>query len=88
MSWKLGYSKRARKQLRKLDPSTRAIILTWMAKNINGCENPRARGKAFVGNLAGSWRYRIGSYRVLCEIHDDELVVLAIEVSHRRSAYD
>ena len=86
-TWRLVISKKATKQLAKLDKPTSALIHSWLEKNINGCENPRARGRALVGNLAGSWRYRIGSYRVLCEIHDSDLVVLAIEVSHRSSAY-
>lgn len=87
MSWELRYSERARKQLSKLDPRTRAILLSWMDKNVNGCDDPRAHGKPLTGNLAGSWRYRVGDYRVLCELRDGELVVLALEVAHRREVY-
>jgi mRNA interferase RelE/StbE len=88
MSWKLEYSKKARKQLHKLNAVQRAIILSWMEKHINGCENPRAYGKGLVGNHAGEWRYRIGDYRVLCEIQNSKLVVLAFSVEHRRSVYN
>ena len=86
-AWRLKFAPKAVKQLAKLDRPTTALILAWLEKNIDGCANPRQQGKALVGNLAGSWRYRIGNYRVLCELHDTELVVLAVEIAHRREAY-
>ena len=52
------------------------------------CEDPRAHGKGLTANLPGRWRYRIGDYRVLCEIRDNDLVVLAIEVGHRCEVYE
>ncbi len=87
MSWELRYSDKALKQLRKLDPGVRGIILSWMAKNVQGCANPRSHGKQLVGNLASSWQYRIGDYRVICDIQDGELIVLALTVAHRKDAY-
>ncbi len=85
--WSLQFSKRADKQLAKMDPGVRRIILSWLLKNIDGCEDPRAHGKGLVSNRSGEWRYRIGDYRVLCEIRDKDLVVLAIEVGHRCEVY-
>ena len=87
MSWKLEYSDKARKQLHKLDPTQRAIILSWMDKNIDGCENPRDFGKGLTSNHTDEWRYRIGDFRILCEIQDDRLVVLAFKVEHRSKVY-
>ena len=87
MSWKLEYSDKARKQLRKLNATTRAIVLSWMDKNIDGCDDPRTHGKGLVGDHAGEWRYRIGDFRVLCDIQDDQLVVLALKIDHRNRAY-
>ncbi|MFR5829321.1 MAG: type II toxin-antitoxin system RelE family toxin [Adlercreutzia equolifaciens] len=40
-----------------------------------------------MGDKSGIWRYRVGDYRILCDIKDDELVVLALEVGHRREVY-
>ena len=85
--WSLRYSAGAVKQLSKLDREQSRLIQRWMLKNVDGCENPRAHGHALVGNLKGLWRYRVGKYRVLCELKDDELLVLAVEVEHRRSVY-
>ena len=87
MSWRLEYSNKARKQLGKMDEHQRNAIVRWMHKNIDGCANPRAHGRALVGDKAGYWRYRVGKYRVICELHDERLVVIALEVGHRGSVY-
>ena len=87
MKWRLEYTARARKQLQKLNPNQRKILLSWIDKHLDGCENPRATGKALTGEYAGQWRYRVGDYRILCEIHDDEVTILALNVIHRSRAY-
>ena len=85
--WQLLFSKRADKQLRKMDAGVRRVIVAWLLKNIDGCDDPRVHGKGLTGNKSGAWRYRVGDYRILCEIRDVDLVVLAIEVGHRSSVY-
>ena len=85
--WSLKFSKRADKQLSKMDAGVRRIIVAWLLKHIDGCEDPRAFGKGLTANRSGEWRYRIGDYRVLCEIRDDDLIVLAIEIGHRSDSY-
>lgn len=85
--WRLVFSKKADRQLAKMDAGVRRILVGWLLKNVDGCEDPRAHGKGLTGNLSGAWRYRVGDYRVLCEIRDEELVVLALEVGHRREIY-
>lgn len=87
MMWRLLYSRRADRQLAKLDPGVRRVIVAWLAKNIDGCSDPRAHGKGLTADLSGKWRYRIGDYRVLCEIRDHDLVILALEVGHRSRIY-
>lgn len=86
--WRLEFSKRADKQLSKMDPGVRRVIIAWLLKNIDGCVDLRAHGKGLTANRSGKWRYRVGDYRILCEIKDDELIVLAIEIGHRRDIYD
>lgn len=51
-------------------------------------DDPRDRGKGLSGDLATVWRYRVGDYRVLCELRKVELVILALEVGHRSRVYD
>ena len=88
MNWELRFSKKADKQLSKLDPRQSRIIVAWLLKNIYGCKDPRVHGKALSADQKGMWRYRIGNYRVLVEISDKELVVLAIQVGHRKDIYE
>lgn len=87
MTYKLKISPKAQKQLKKMDKSAAALILKYLSKNIDSSENPRAKGKALLGNRVGQWRYRVGNYRVICEIEDDQLIVLALAVGHRRDIY-
>lgn len=73
--------------LRKMDRQVCAIVYAWIDKNLSGCENPRARGKALAGNLSGLWRYRVGDWRILAEIRDEALTILVLEIGHRSVVY-
>lgn len=88
MKYSVTFSERALKQLKKLDKHIAALIIGWLEKNIEGSENPRVHGKGLVENKSGQWRYRIGDYRVICEIIDREVIVLVLEVGHRRDIYN
>jgi mRNA interferase RelE/StbE len=87
VTWTLRYSLKADKQLSKMDKNNARILVAWLNKNIDGCQNPRLWGNALVGSHAGKWRYRVGIYRILVDIQDTELVVLALEVGHRLEVY-
>ena len=87
MGWTVEVSNYAEKQLRKLDKPVQKRLLDWLEDRIEGCKNPRHFGEPLRGELAGLWRYRIGDYRVICEIQDQQLVVLALAVGHRREIY-
>lgn len=82
------YSDKALKQLKKLDKYTAGMILGWVKKNLVNCENPRQHGKGLTANRTGEWRYRIGDYRLLAKIEDEQLIILVIAVGHRREIYE
>ena len=88
MKYKVIFTEKAQKQLKKLDRQTSALIIGWLEKNIENCENPRAHGKSLVENKSGQWRYRVGNYRVICEIQDEKIIVLILEIGHRRDIYN
>ena len=88
MKYRVVFTERAKKQLSKLDKSISALLLGWIEKNIEGCENPRIHGKGLLGNRSGQWRYRIGDYRAICEIIDEEIVVLVFEIGHRKHIHE
>ena len=71
------FTKNALKQLKKMDKSSASLILGWIRKNIEGCDNPRIHGKGLTANRSGQWRYRVGDYRIIAEIGDDKVIVLA-----------
>lgn len=83
----LKYSERAMKQLKKLDKGTQKLILTWVGKNLENSDNPRIKGKGLTANRSGEWRYRVGNYRIICDIRDKELIILALSIGHRRNIY-
>ena len=75
------------KSFKTLDKQTQKIIKAWIEKNLVGCENPRIHGKGLTANKSGQWRYRVGDYRILAEIRDNELVLVLVEVGHRSRIY-
>ena len=87
MSYHVETTARFYKEFKKLDKYTQQIIKSWIGKNLQNCENPRAHGKGLTANKSGQWRYRIGDYRLLCLIQDQELIILALTVGHRRDIY-
>lgn len=88
MSYSVETTARFDKEFKKLDRYTQRIIKGWIDKNLIGCENPRQHGKGLTANRSGQWRYRIGDYRLICQIDDGKLVILALSVRHRREVYE
>ena len=80
-------TKRFDKEMSKLDRYTQIMLRTWIVNNIEGCEDPRQHGKGLTGNRNGQWRYRVGDYRIICDIQDEKLTILALDVGHRRNVY-
>lgn len=72
--------------MRKLDRQVSKRI-TAKLREISQLDDPRSIGKGLTGNLAGLWRYRVGDYRIICDIEDAVLVILVIDVAHRREVY-
>ena len=88
MVYKVELSDLAKKQLKKLDDSVAKMILKWLKKNVDGCDDPRVHGKYLEGNLSEYWRYRVGDYRILCIIDDGRLIVQAISIGNRKNVYN
>lgn len=86
MAWKIKLSEQAVKSLAKLDKQIAKRITTKL-REVATLDNPRSSGKALTGNLSGLWRYRIGDYRVVCDIEDNILVILVIDIEHRSRVY-
>ena len=88
MIYRVEFTQKALKELKKIDRHTAALILGWIRKNLEGCENPSLHGKGLTANRSGEWRYRVGDYRLLAKIDDNKITILIVSVGHRRNVYE
>ena len=87
MAWRIELTATAAKQLAKLDKNDARRITSFLRQRVAVLDDPRSSGKALTGPLGGLWRYRVGEFRVICEIQDGALRVLVIEIGNRREVY-
>ena len=87
MTWSVEWDEAARRELRKLDRTIQQRILRFFRERIMVDDDPRRFGKALQHELQGFWRYRIGDYRVVCQIQDEYITVLVLALGHRRHIY-
>ena len=87
MIYTIQYSDRARKQIKKIDRHTQTLLKGWIDKNLIGTSAARQFGKGLTANRIGQWRYRVGDYRIIAEIQDDRLIIILIEIGHRKEIY-
>jgi mRNA interferase RelE/StbE len=88
LAWQIDYTSTALRQLGKLDKPAAKRILDFMDERISTPLDPRDTGKALTGPMLGAyWRYRVGDYRVICDIQDNALCVLVVEVGSRKDIY-
>lgn len=87
MRYSVETTARFDKEFRKLDRYTQRMLKGWIDKNLVNTDDPRRHGKGLTANRSGQWRYRIGDYRLICQIDDAKLVILALTVGHRSEIY-
>lgn len=87
MTWRIELTDEARKQLKKIGHAEAKRIRDYLRQRIETLDDPRQLGKALKGELSELWRYRVGDYRLICELRDEVLVVLVIQIGHRKAVY-
>jgi len=88
LAWRIEIAERAARQIKKLDPPEAARIRAYLRNRLALLDDPRQTGAPLHGSDLGDyWRYRIGDHRILCELRDDELLVLVIEIGHDQSEW-
>lgn len=85
--WTIEYTDTARRQLRKLDKSAARRIVDYLKLRVAPLEDPRSLGKALHGVLGNFWRYRVGDYRIICELQNEQLRVVVVRVGPRKDVY-
>jgi len=87
LAWTIDYSDTAKQQLQKLDRQTARRILDYAEEHLSPLENPRDLGKPLTGPLGTFWRYRIGDYRLICDIQDNASRILVVRLGKRSEVY-
>ncbi|CQQ96606.1 Toxin RelG [Yersinia enterocolitica] len=85
--YRIEYTKRFQKEIKKIDKYHQKIIQNYIEKHIDNSINPRLIGKILKGDKAEFIRYRIGDYRLIATIEDDKLLILALSIGHRKDIY-
>lgn len=87
MAYQVVYTKQAIKSLSKIDQAQQRMIIAWIEKNLINTENPKSLGKKLKGDLKEYWRYRVGKYRILADIDNDEIKIIIFNIGHRKDIY-
>ena len=87
MGWEIRVSETADRQLARLGYQDEKRILKFLRERLETCDNPRDFGDPLSGNFSGLWRYRVGDYRLICDIQDERILVLVLKIGHRREVY-
>jgi mRNA interferase RelE/StbE len=87
MAWAIKFDTAAQRELNKLDPVIARRILKFLLERVAKLDDPRRIGERLQGELHHLWKYRVGDYRILCSFKQEILVVLVLEIGHRREVY-
>ena len=87
MPWSVRLDKDAEKQLKRFDPKHQRRLIKFLRERIATSENPRLLGQALKGSLKTFWKYRVGDYRLICDLQDEKFVVLVIKIGNRKDVY-
>jgi mRNA interferase RelE/StbE len=87
LAWRIEFDPRARDELARLDRPVQRRILKFLRERVAPLEDPHAIGEALAGGLKGLWKYRVGPYRLICDIQTQHVRVLVLRVGHRREVY-
>lgn len=87
MVWTIKYDPRTEKALRKAGPEQARRIIRFMRDRVAVLDDPRTLAKPLTGQFSQLWRYRVGDFRVICEVDEKSLVVLVIRIGHRKAVY-
>ena len=87
MAWTIEITRTAEKQIKRLARNAQASIVRFLRERLRPAEDARQWGKPLQGEKRGLWRYRVGDYRLICDIQDEKITVIVLEVGHRKDVY-
>ena len=88
MTWRIEYARSAQQAAKNLDHRARQRIRQYLEERVAKLDDPRQLGTPLKGQHSELWRYRVGDYRVVCDLRDEVLVVLVVRIGHRKEVYE
>ena len=88
MAWQIEFDPDALKDLRKIDKPVQVRLVGFLRSRVGALDDPRSIGEALSGQRLGSyWKYRVGDWRIICDIQDQRIVVRVLRMDNRREVY-
>jgi mRNA interferase RelE/StbE len=88
LAWRIEFDPRALKELEAQDRQVQRRLMTFLRDRVAPLADPRSLGEALHGpELGRFWKYRVGEWRLVCQIEDRQITILVLRVGHRREVY-
>jgi mRNA interferase RelE/StbE len=88
LGYRVEFDPEALKELKKLDRPVQRRLVGFLKTRVATLENPRVIGEALAGARLGNyWKYRVGDWRIICDIEDARIVVRVLRIGNRREVY-
>jgi mRNA interferase RelE/StbE len=87
LAWTIEFDPKALGELTKLDRKDQRRILRFLRERVAVLEDPRSIGDQLRGPLKRFWKYRVGAFRIICDIQDELIRILVIRIGHRKEVY-
>jgi mRNA interferase RelE/StbE len=88
LAWQIEFDPDALKDLRKIDKPIQIRLVGFLRTRVSSLTNPRDIGEALSGQRLGNyWKYRVGDWRIICDIQDQKILVRVLRIGNRREVY-
>ena len=84
--YEIRLTRQAGKDLARVFRSDRRLYQRFLTTIQSISEDP-SQGKPLHGDLHGLVSHRMGSYRILYEVHQKKLLIVVIDLGHRKDIY-
>lgn len=85
--WSLEFGTDFNKKFKHLEKTQQQRIMDFLEDRVQSHKNPRTLAKPLSGSLRGYWRFRVGDYRIIVDIQEEVLTIVALDLGHRREVY-
>jgi len=88
LAYEIEFDPEALKDLKKLDRPVQQRLIGFLKQRVSVLDSPRDLGEALAGARLGNyWKYRVGDWRIICDIQDRRIVVRVLRIGNRREVY-